>query len=422
LSSAGLTSGPRYRTVPEVDILDQLRLFGWAFEGRRNDNPSLGAEIRYVLDRLIRAGLPHERAGDGGRRFDPVELVNFVKQAGLHHGNRLWEERFVATGRRLAEEFGPPGGGGPPTLESFGDRSFSVALARDFHLPHARAGTQVRLRLPLPLEDRALEGLAIDPVLPAGLDADMTITPGRLDACFIMPSTPMVTLAATVSFRARPTVSGSPAAPLHPAETELYTRPRESLLVVSPRLRALAASLSEGTRDPEAMVRRFWAFMFDRLQYGLVHYDALPAAEPLDGILQGGWYDCQMGAALFAALCRASGVPARLISGYLLYPTAPTYHTWSEVWFDDRGWTPFDFGCWDLSAGGRDAAWRDYFYGRIDYRMKTQVMPRIFTGTPMARFPPAWHRLQRLEPEGASVAYTAMESGVLVFRDRITVS
>jgi transglutaminase-like putative cysteine protease len=265
-----------------------------------------------------------------------------------------------------------------------------------------------------------LEPHAIEPRLPAGLDAEIAVAPGRLDACFTQGSEPRVTLSAQISLRTRPILPDG-AALLDPAEAELYTRPREARLVVSPRIRALAAELSAGARDPDRIIDRFWAFLLDRLSYGMVHHDRLSDAEPLDAILQDGWYDCHLGSALFAALCRASGIPARLVGGYLLYPTAPSSHYWAEAWLADRGWVPFDLACWDLSAGGRDSSWRNRFFGRLDYRMKTEVMPRLFTGTPSLRFPAGWHRLQRLEPEGASVSFRALDSGALILRDRITV-
>ena len=45
------------------------------------------------------------------------------------------------------------------------------------------------------------------------------------------------------------------------------------------------------------------------------------------------------------------------------------------------------------SAGGRDAEWRDIFTGAIDYRMKTEVLPRVFTGLSTIRLPPAWRMM-----------------------------
>ena len=134
-----------------------------------------------------------------------------------------------------------------------------------------------------------------------------------------------------------------------------------------------------------------------------------------------GWFDCHLGSALLVALCRATDIPARLVSGYLLYPASPSYHYWAEAWVDGRGWVPMDLVCSDLSARGRDARWRDYFLGCLDYRMKTQCLPRLFDRTPTVRFPAAWHILPRPREDGAEIGFFARDSGELIYRDQISV-
>ena len=88
---------------------------------------------------------------------------------------------------------------------------------------------------------------------------------------------------------------------------------------------------------------------------------------------------------------------------------------------DERGWTPFDPICSDLSAGGRDKPWRDYFVGCLDYRMKTQCLPRLFNRPPSVRFPPAWRMLARPDGDGTEIGIFASDSQALVYRDQITV-
>lgn len=54
--------------------------------------------------------------------------------------------------------------------------------------------------------------------------------------------------------------------------------------------------------------------------------------------------DCTEYSELFVALCRARGIPARVISGYVT--TAETNenprHNWAEVYFKGAGWVPVD--------------------------------------------------------------------------------
>jgi hypothetical protein len=161
--------------------------------------------------------------------------------------------------------------------------------------------------------------------------------------------------------------------------------------------------------------------MLDRLTCGVVHYDQLDVMPATDWVLETGWFDCQLGSALLVALCRAKGIPARIVSGYLLYAPSPSPHFWAEVWVEGRGWVPLDTLCSDLSARGRDRPWRDYFAGQLDYRMKTQCFPRLFNSSPTFRLPPAWHLLVRPEGEGAEIGFFANDSGSLVYRDRISV-
>ncbi len=419
----GIEVGPDYRTVAEVDVVALLVRFGWACEVALGESATAEREAAASLDRLVLAGLPVAMAEDGSRRFDPAEVVNFFKLSGLNGTDPFWEDRCVTTGRRVVQEFRAPGdlADGPPALDLLGPRRFAVTLRRDFDLGHVRTGSRVRLRLPLPLEDAALSALTVAVTAPTNLGAEFTVAVGRLDATFAMPAVPEVSIAADIAFTAFPTVPESSSAPLDAASVDLYTRPREGILCVSPRIQNLAADLAGAARDPSVVVASFWDFIIDRLRIGVVHYDQLPEAAPTDWVLDAGWCDCQLGSALLAALCRAQAIPARLVSGYTLYAANPSYHYWTEVWLEGRGWTPFDLSAWDFSAGGRDAFWRDCYFGRLDYRMKTQSMPRVFTGTPSVRFPERWHLLSRLAENGGVISYVAVDSGALIFRDRIVI-
>jgi hypothetical protein len=77
--------------------------------------------------------------------------------------------------------------------------------------------------------------------------------------------------------------------------------------------------------------------------------------------------------------------------------------------------------CWDLSAGGKDEGWRDYFFGQLDHRMVVQRPPRLFNGAGSVRLPSAWHLLIAVEGSGTTIAFHALDTGALVFRDHIKV-
>lgn len=73
--------------------------------------------------------------------------------------------------------------------------------------------------------------------------------------------------------------------------------------------------------------------------------------------------DCTEYAALFVALCRSSGIPARLVGGYRLYRDAllepMAYHNWAEVAIDGR-WILVD-----PSEGIFDSDYENYFAFRV---------------------------------------------------------
>jgi hypothetical protein len=206
-----------------------------------------------------------------------------------------------------------------------------------------------------------------------------------------------------------------------PDKRAAYLRPREGLIVISKKVRELAQVLAPTGTDTAKAVRKFWDYMLDELNCGAMHYDQVCADAPCDTVLETGWYDCQLGSALFIALCRAQNIPARLVGGHLLYHHAPTNHYWAEVWLDATGWTPFDFLSWDLSLGGGDPAWRNAFFGRVDSRMITQLMPFEFTGAIGVSIPPAWHTLQTSKDNGVEISLLAVDA-TPVYSDHVAVS
>jgi len=79
---------------------------------------------------------------------------------------------------------------------------------------------------------------------------------------------------------------------------------------------------------------------------------------------------------------------------------------------------PFDFSCWELSRGGQDPAWRDYFFGRIDCRLTNQCLPLDFTGAVGVKIPAAWHIRQSAQPVGVAVGFVRCRGKTCVSRFR----
>jgi len=414
-----LLDDARRRVADEASIVALVALHGWALEMRRGERERAMREARDALERWIALGLPYARGPDGARRFDPVELIGFFKHAGRTRGDAFLP-RAVAQSRALVLAYhdGAPSADAPPRADALPRTRFVVELERTFDVSRGARGDPLLLRVPAPVDDGTLDGVEVDYVGPAG--AKVELAPGRLDARLPHPGTATVPVGVRIAFWSDPARRALGRGRLDDEQAALYTRPSEGLVKLSPRVAGLAERLAGDAREPIDQLRRFVDFVTDELAIGAVHYDRLDRAAPLDSVLDSRWCDCQMASALLVALCRARGIPARLVSGYLLMPATPTGHFWAEAWVDGR-WLPFDSAAADLAAGGRDAAWRDYYFGRVDHRMTTQILPRTFNLAPSVRLPARWHTMQRLDGDRVSQSTYDDATGALVFRDRVGV-
>ena len=403
----GMHAGDRYRTVSEASILDMCHLTGWACE--LGEGSPGKVQTREALERWIALGLGVRRGADGERHFDPCEVLNFIKQAGLDGRDAFWSERVVGTARRLVVD-----------MRNDDPRKFTVELRRTFNTQSLPAGAALRLRMPLPLTSEYLDNLAINPFTTA-TDAHIAVSRGRLEVRTQASDSGEVTIGATTTFTARPQEPNQGSAQKAGLSTTdaLYLRSRDGLIVISDRVSALAKSLAGP--DSLAALRAFWNYCLDEFSVGFVHYDQVNLEAPGDWLLDSGWGDCQLVSALFASLCRARGIPARILGGFYLYRTFSTNHYWAEAWIDGQGWTPFDFGCWELSRGGQDPAWRDYFFGRIDCRLTNQCLPLDFTGAVGVRVPPAWHIVQSAKSNGVAIDLLDV-TGTLLYSDLVSVA
>jgi len=410
LRAAALRNGQR-RTVDAGAIVALLLMSGWLAESR---GPAAGAAesaARALLGELVAAGLP--TSADG--RFDPTEVIGLLVVEGMGGSCDAWESHYVATGRRLVRALAGAADGAIPNVATLPPRRFAVHVSRTFAVAHVPAGQRLRLRMPLPIEDAHLTDLK---VRIAGSEAAVTITPGRIEAQWLATGAPAVTLDAQLWFTASP---GLPhGRDEGPDEIARWTGARDGMVALSPRIAALAERWSEAGASTLDQVHRLRDRLIDGFACGPIHADRIPPRTAPDWVLDNGWYDCRAGALLLVALCRARGIPARLIGGILLWD-APTEHYWMEAWIAGMGWTPFDLLAWDLSAGGRDRDWRGLFAGAIDYRMKTQIFPDIFTGAPGVPMGRAWHRLPRAIPGGSETRFVSADDGAPVFTDTIRI-
>ncbi len=157
--------------------------------------------------------------------------------------------------------------------------------------------------------------------------------------------------------------------PPYDQTTELYTTftaPDALVPSASPDIVKAAAAAVGGERNPWLKARRIYDWLLNQLTYSPTATEVLPALRAKRG-------DAFVYSALYCALARAAGVPARMVSGYLVGDSGqPTRrHFWDEFYVETLGWVPVDPLLGDeksLVPGtpAPDFDTRAYYFGGLD--------------------------------------------------------
>jgi transglutaminase-like putative cysteine protease len=148
----------------------------------------------------------------------------------------------------------------------------------------------------------------------------------------------------------------------------------EKHMEVTPEIEKIANDLAGDERNPVVQARRFYNFVIEKSD----HYSKFGSTP--QGKCWGSATECLAGTgdcctdqhALFIALCRARGIPCRLIYGSRLNPNNegkdydPGYRCWPKFYAPGLGWVPLDVSSGD-TAGDRAAEW---FGGLDDARLE----------------------------------------------------
>ena len=89
------------------------------------------------------------------------------------------------------------------------------------------------------------------------------------------------------------------------------------------------------------LVEMIYRFVLDNMTYSGYNPSSVGGAEAL--VKCSG--DCTEYSDLFVTLCRAKGIPARVVEGYIAGADPSELslgHNWSEVYLEGLGWVPFD--------------------------------------------------------------------------------
>jgi tetratricopeptide (TPR) repeat protein len=134
-----------------------------------------------------------------------------------------------------------------------------------------------------------------------------------------------------------------------PPEAKAFLGPIYTVDPKSPTLKKVVAGLKGD--DALATVRNILAWMKKNIDYKLDRSESIVEHDfkNVDEIIKRGYAECRGYTLLFAALCRASDIPARPVWGMLRVPpgTDPKFgeivsHNWDEVYIPGSGWLPVD--------------------------------------------------------------------------------
>jgi hypothetical protein len=131
-------------------MLEILLLAGWAFEIEAGRRAEALASTLSALESWIDLGLQYRRSEFGERLYDPVEVWNFQKWAGLSGLDRFWIDHFVETHRNFVREWVATKRGELSRPHAKGGAPFRVTLQRTFDIRSLEKRAKLRLRMPIP--------------------------------------------------------------------------------------------------------------------------------------------------------------------------------------------------------------------------------------------------------------------------------
>ena len=149
----------------------------------------------------------------------------------------------------------------------------------------------------------------------------------------------------------------------------------EKQMEVTPEIRKVANDLAGKETNPALQARKFFQYVIDKSE----HYSK---SGPMPkGLCLGSAKECMLGTgdcctdqhALFIALCRARGIPCRLMFGSRLKPENegkdhdPGYRCWPNFFAPGLGWVPLDISSADAAPAERAGEW---FGGLDENRME----------------------------------------------------
>ena len=121
-------------------------------------------------------------------------------------------------------------------------------------------------------------------------------------------------------------------------ELNRYLQPDDLIQSEDPEIKELALRLTAGSKDFWEATCRLSSWVVDSIGGSITGGSALETLHRGDG-------SCGAQSMLLAALCRASGIPARVVWGCVYTPEyggSFGHHGWNEIYVGEAGWIPID--------------------------------------------------------------------------------
>jgi len=133
----------------------------------------------------------------------------------------------------------------------------------------------------------------------------------------------------------------SPSFPFDPDEyvfEDIFVEAEENIESDDPELEALAKKITEGSENLWDASCRISRWVATNIKGSILDGSAKETYDTRSGL-------CGAQSRLMAALCRAAGIPARVVWGCMYtreYDGSFGHHGWNEVYMGDAGWIPID--------------------------------------------------------------------------------
>ncbi|AUJ24506.1 transglutaminase-like domain-containing protein [Virgibacillus dokdonensis] len=124
------------------------------------------------------------------------------------------------------------------------------------------------------------------------------------------------------------------------------------MVCVNEKVRDIASHVTKGVENPKEQAKLLFFYIVKNYKYKFP-----PKARGVTHFLESKKGDCGEFSFLFAALCRAIGIPCRIMVGAFTGGQHRA-HVWNEIYLEQEGWIPVDTS---MAATVKRQLWRYFF-------------------------------------------------------------